>query len=125
MPGPGSVASQARPEGFMKRITIPRGVGVGKGCSHFNFSFLAETNFSVKTMKNQGGVSSSEHPREESSVGREQGGAWLEREVPRWGWAGREGLCTSPFGDGVWLCRLLHLLLTWDLPTMQLAMWWP
>lgn len=99
LPGLGSVASEARPEGFMKRITIPRGVVVvGKACSHFSFSFLAETNFSVKTMKNQGGVSSSEHPREESSVGREKGGAWLEREVPRWGWAGREGLLETGSG---------------------------
>lgn len=64
LPGPGLVADQARPgqassESLMKKITIPR--GERKGCSHFNFSLLAETNFSVKTMKNQGGVSSPSH----------------------------------------------------------------
>ena len=36
------------------------GVGAEKVCSHFKFSLLAETNFSVKTMKNLGGVSSPE-----------------------------------------------------------------
>ena len=36
------------------------GVGAEKVCSHFNFSLLAETNFSVKTMTNLGGVSSPE-----------------------------------------------------------------
>lgn len=58
--------------GLKERIVILR--GQGKGCSHFNFSLLAETNFSVKTMKTQGGVSS---PEPLSTPGRK--GLWLGR----------------------------------------------
>lgn len=61
-PGIGGRPNQATgfPEEDNDSQRLGVGVGAEKVCSHFNFSLLAETNFSVKTMKNLGGVSSPE-----------------------------------------------------------------
>ncbi|XP_047614332.1 uncharacterized protein LOC125114833 [Phacochoerus africanus] len=95
LPGPGSAWAQRRPDqsrGFNEENNNSQR-GAGKGRSHFNFSLLAETNFSVKTMRNQGGASSPSSaalPRGKL-CGQGVGGRWLERGVPRWGWLARAG----------------------------------
>lgn len=112
VPGPGSAWAQRRPDqsrGFNEENNNSQR-GAGKGRSHFNFSLLAETDFSVKTMRNQGGASSLSSPAlpRGKLCGQGVGGAgWREGCPAGAGWPGqgRGVLWTCPPGGGVWLHR--------------------
>lgn len=89
--GPRIAGWPSQTRGFNEEKTI---LGGKKGCSRFNFSLLAETNGSVKTMKYQGGVLPLSHsaPLGGKLCGQGRGGrARLPGQLPHEGWASRAG----------------------------------